>query len=476
MAGLTLSNLMLGLGIGNVGTTLSAPTLAYTAATNPPQFAATLVLPEVDDVIRLQIDADTNFTAPIEYTLTNTLDGAEVAALEADFTGSSLAAGNWFARARHERGGTVSQWSNVESWTVADTAPTISSSVPTDNATGVAVDSTIAITFSHNIQFITSAGTVVLRDNDGGWADLETFTPSSLTAATGDNGGSASISGAVLTITPGTDMVGGIEHAIRIASNAVEEIYGTNFAGIADDTTLSFTIASAGYTELPVTFDGTNDWLNRGGALTSVADGKTALFFFSVDFTNTASASEIIVKQAGGQGLYVNRAADAKIYCYIYNTSAAIAISLNSTTAVGAERANILVAADADGSSYLYLWTPTLGAWSLEKTDSAGTGVNLDFTQADTYLGSNFTSTKLAANVQRMAMWFNPASLPDITSSAVRDNFINSSTGALVDPATSITAYGTPDIEFAENATAWNAGTNQGSGGDFTMNGAVVDA
>lgn len=122
------------------------------------------------------------------------------------------------------------------------TAPTVSSFNPLDNATGVAVGSTLVATFDENVLFaFPGGGNVILRDNDGGFANLETFTPTSTTAATGSAGGSIAISGAVMTITPGADLAFEIEHAVQIQATAIEDTSGNAFAGITDDTTWSFT-------------------------------------------------------------------------------------------------------------------------------------------------------------------------------------------------------------------------------------------
>lgn len=114
--------------------------------------------------------------------------------------------------------------------------PVISSTSPADNATGVAVDTSPTITFNKAIAFGT--GNITLRENNGGWADLETF---DVATEQGTGNGQVSISGSVLTINPTASLVNGREYAIRIASTAIDDTFGNSFAGIADDTTISFT-------------------------------------------------------------------------------------------------------------------------------------------------------------------------------------------------------------------------------------------
>jgi hypothetical protein len=129
---------------------------------------------------------------------------------------------------------------------VLDTAaPTLSSSTPADNATGVAIDASPALVFSENIFFnYPGGGTFDIRVAGG--AVVETFTPTSTTAATGSAGGSASITTTTLTINPFADLTNSTEYAIRISATCLEDDAGNAYAGIANDTTLSFTAVAAG--------------------------------------------------------------------------------------------------------------------------------------------------------------------------------------------------------------------------------------
>lgn len=126
------------------------------------------------------------------------------------------------------------------SFTTATNSVTLVSSVPADDATNFYDADDIVLTFDRNIQFGT--GNIVLRENNGGWADLATYNVAAPPAQ-------ISISGAVLTINPASNLTPGREYAIRIASTAIEKSGGGNaYAGIANDTTLSFTVKAAGIT------------------------------------------------------------------------------------------------------------------------------------------------------------------------------------------------------------------------------------
>lgn len=109
---------------GAGGVALTAPVLTWVSGVedNTPLFEADFTGLIENDVGRLQLSTDAGFTAPTEAT--NTADAAEVLALQLDYTTGPLADGQWWARVRHERGASVSSWSNVETKTIVTFTPT----------------------------------------------------------------------------------------------------------------------------------------------------------------------------------------------------------------------------------------------------------------------------------------------------------------------------------------------------------------
>jgi hypothetical protein len=72
----------------------------------------------------------------------------------------------------------------------------------------------------------------------------------------------------------------------------------------------------------------------------------------------------------------------------------------------------------------------------------------------------------------RAAMWTGVTA--DVGNSTVQNNFCNPTTGVLVNPTTSHSAYGTPLFDFYGNAAQWNALTaNHGSSTGWVWTGAV---
>jgi methionine-rich copper-binding protein CopC len=118
---------------------------------------------------------------------------------------------------------------------VLDTAaPTLSSSSPSDDATGVALDSNITLTFGEDIA-LGDSGAITVTDG----SDTHTIEVSS-------HGGQLSVSGNTLTI----DLSGSLANSesayhVEIDSGAIEDLAGNDFPGISDAATLNFETAAS---------------------------------------------------------------------------------------------------------------------------------------------------------------------------------------------------------------------------------------
>lgn len=121
------------------------------------------------------------------------------------------------------------------------TAPTLISSSPADNAVNVALSANLTLTFSENV--VPGTGVLTLRQNIAGtWSDVETF---NVLSSVGTGPGQVSFAGAVVTLNPTGDLTSSREYAVRVAATAVKDAAGNAFAGIANDTTVSFTAVAA---------------------------------------------------------------------------------------------------------------------------------------------------------------------------------------------------------------------------------------
>jgi hypothetical protein len=138
----------------------------------------------------------------------------------------------------------------IDGVNVDATALTVSSTDPADDATDVATNSTIAITFSENAFGVAGKDFYLYDDIDTTPVLVETFTFNDDDSATGDNGGTASIVDDVLTLTPGT-MAGSTQHSVRWEAGAVTDPWGNDIAANTGDTALNFTTAAAPTLTMP---------------------------------------------------------------------------------------------------------------------------------------------------------------------------------------------------------------------------------
>jgi methionine-rich copper-binding protein CopC len=108
------------------------------------------------------------------------------------------------------------------------TPPTLSSSTPADNATGVAVSSNIVLNFSESVKVGT--GNVLIKKSSD-----------NTTIATIPIGNAQiTISGSTVTINPTADLDTSTGYYIEMASGVILDLSDNAFAGISSPTTLNF--------------------------------------------------------------------------------------------------------------------------------------------------------------------------------------------------------------------------------------------
>lgn len=140
--------------------------------------------------------------------------------------------------------GCIDSTSAFVPFTAASTPPLIASSVPADDATGVAITVDPTVTFTSNMAFGT--GNITLYDVTN-TTNIEVF---DVAVDTGGGAGTVSISGNTLTIEPTADLSTSVEYAIKIDATALDDTSGISFAGITDNTTLSFSTTSGTVTDI----------------------------------------------------------------------------------------------------------------------------------------------------------------------------------------------------------------------------------
>ena len=117
--------------------------------------------------------------------------------------------------------------------TESNASPTLSSSVPADNATGIALDSTIVLNFSENVD-VESGNITIKKTSDNTTVETIDVTGGQVTGS-----GTSQI-----TVTPSSDFDTGTEYYVLIDATAFDDSDSGSYAGISSTTALSFTIDS----------------------------------------------------------------------------------------------------------------------------------------------------------------------------------------------------------------------------------------
>ena len=109
-------------------------------------------------------------------------------------------------------------------------APTLSSSVPADNATGVAIDANIVLNFSESVD--AESGNITIKKT----SDNSTIETIDVTSDQVTGSGTSQI-----TINPSSNFIGSTEYYVLIDASAFDDSSSNSYAGISSTTALSFT-------------------------------------------------------------------------------------------------------------------------------------------------------------------------------------------------------------------------------------------
>ncbi|MEX0720932.1 MAG: invasin domain 3-containing protein, partial [Balneolaceae bacterium] len=128
--------------------------------------------------------------------------------------------------------------------------PTLASSTPADDATGVAVDTSIELTFSESVS--AGSGTIELYTTDGDEL-VESF---DVETETGTDSGQVNFDGTTVTIHLTDDLEGVTYYYVQIAGTAIDDAAGNSYAGITNETDLNFQTAAGPATAITLSGPG----------------------------------------------------------------------------------------------------------------------------------------------------------------------------------------------------------------------------
>ena len=236
------------------------------------------------------------------------------------------------------------------SFTTADIAnPTLSSSVPADNATAVAVDANIVLNFSEAVDR-ESGNITIKKTSDNSTIEAIAVTDSKITGT-----GTTQI-----TINPTSALAGQTEYYVLIDASGFDDTSSNSYAGISSTTALSFTTADVGDPTL---------------SSSSPADNATAV---AVDANIVLNFSEAVDRESGN--VTIKKTSDDSTFETISVTDSKITgtgttqITINPTSALaGQTEYYVLIAASAfdDTSSNSYAGISSTTALSFTTADIA---------------------------------------------------------------------------------------------------------
>ena len=161
-------------------------------------------------------------------TYTSVITGVSSSRFTAGSTGTVTVTNGKFNWTLTETSSGSTNW-NLVVTNFDNDAPTLSSSSPSDNATEVAINANIVLTFSEAVD--AESGNITIKKT----SDDSTIETIDVTGAKVSGSGSTAI-----TINPSTDFIADIDYYILIDATAFDDTNGNSYAGISSTTALNF--------------------------------------------------------------------------------------------------------------------------------------------------------------------------------------------------------------------------------------------
>lgn len=217
-------------------------------------------------------------------------------------------------------------------------------------------------------------------------------------------------------------------------------------------------------------FDGTSDYLSRSSALVGIADSKTVTLSVWLRRVGAGSTQRIftINDTIGDTGIEFHVSFDSSDHIVLGGLSAAKAtvLSATSTDTIGADSSlhHLLVSFDLSDSTKRYVWydgVPLTMTWSTYSNTA------LDLDMANVFIGATTNGGAKVNGVMEEFLfhtaYFDPTNIALLRTGFGRPAFLGN-TGAL--------PFGTAPLVCLTQHYG-NFGYNAGTGGDFTITGAL---
>ena len=270
----------------------------------------------------------------------------------------------------------ISNFGSTTDWNITPTKewfmPSLSSSTPANNATGVEVDANIVLNFSEAVD-VESGNIVIYKASDN--SVVETIAV-----------GSGQVTGTgttQITIDPNGDLASSTQYYVLIADTAFDDASGNSYAGITDTTSLSFTAADIGAPTMAITASEVNDGDKSN-------DGTLSLTFTSSEATTNFVVGDITVS---GGSLSSFAALSSTVYTATFTPSGAGATTIDVASSKFTDAAG-----NNNTAATQFNWTydgsaPTLSSVGIASNNSTNTQavandvVTLTFTASEAMMG-----------------------------------------------------------------------------------------
>lgn len=229
------------------------------------------------------------------------------------------------------------------------------------------------------------------------------------------------------------------------------------------------------YAPNAVTFDGTNDYMLRGAALTGLTDAKvgSVSFWIKLNGSNNAQQTIFAIDDTGGTtGQFLIIRSVNNTFRIVGNNSAGTAIlDLRTilTYTAGPKWLNVLASWDLGaGTTNMYINNVS------DKNQITATNDTIDYTKTNSAIGIALgLNPANILNADISEIWFTNTYI-DFSSAPNRAKFIDSNGYPVSLGATGNTPTGTAAIVYL-NGSASTFQTNAGTGGNYTVTGSLTN-
>lgn len=229
------------------------------------------------------------------------------------------------------------------------------------------------------------------------------------------------------------------------------------------------------YVANAVQFDGSNDWLERDGDFSGIANGKE--FLFSCWFYKTGGGVlQLYIGDGGGLDINIDNNEALQVSCYDAGVTAFELVASSSNGVVSLDTwYHLAISCDMTNSSNRHVYLTEAGntpaslsmSWAIYNNDTLG------FSRSDHAIGAAVGgSGKCQADLADLYLDLNYL---DLSTGSNLAKLIDSDGKPVNLGADGSAVTGSQPILFLSGSTAsWH--TNKGSGGGMTENGALTDS